>query len=140
MTCPPRAVLIGCTNLALAASLGAAPATQPIEVRQGNLELIANEAGPRPDVRFRQKPLESIPSARVYVPRLPEAGTAMPRARAYVTPRSEWIPKRFNGQTFYIIPCETGAASTLSVPVTVNVGTVVTPAKPAAAAPAQPTR
>ena len=140
MTRRPHALLITCTALALVTSLGAGPATQPIEVRQGSIEVMPKAVELKLDLRFLQKPLETIPSARVYVPRLPEAGTAMPRARAYVTPRSEWIPKRFNGQTFYIIPCETGAASAVSVPVTVNVGTHVTPAKPAAVAPVQPTR
>jgi hypothetical protein len=137
MACLSRVLLIGCTGLALAASLGAGPATQPVDVRRSNVELMPKAAELQLDVQFLQKPLETIPSARVFVPRMPDAGNAMPRARAYVTPRTEWIPKRFNGQTFYIIPCETGATSTVCAPATVNVGNVVAPAKPAAVAPAQ---
>ena len=140
MTCLSHTLLITCTGVALAASLGAGPATQPVDVRQGNVELMPKAAELELDLRFLQKPVETIPSARVYVPRMPDAGSAMPRARTYLTPRSEWIPRRFNGRTFYIIPCETGTTPTTSVPVTVNVGTFVAPAKPATVAPAQPKR
>jgi hypothetical protein len=139
MTRRPHALLVTCTALALA-SLGAGPATQPIDIRQGSVEVMPKAAELKLDMRFLQKSLETIPSARVYVPRLPEAGIAMPRAGGYLTPRSEWIPRRFNGQTFYIIPCATAAASSASAPVAVNVCTIVTPANPAAVAPAQPKR
>ena len=140
MTCRFHALLTTCTGFALAASLGAGPATQPIDVLRDNVALIPKAAELKFDVRFLQKPLETIPSAGVYVPRMPDAGRAMPRAQTYVTPRSSWIPKLFNGQTFYIIPCETGAASTASVPVTVDVGIPLIPTKPAAVAPAQSIR
>ena len=140
MTRRSHALLITCTGFALAMSLGAAPATQPVHQRRDIVVLTPKVGDLQLDVRFLQKPLETIPSARVYVPRLPEAGITMPRAGGYLTPRSEWIPRRFNGQTFYIIPCETGATATVSAPVTVNVGPLVTPAKPAAVAPTQPKR
>jgi len=112
-------------------SLGAAPATQLVDQRRDIVVLTPKVGDLQLDVRFLQKSLETIQSARVYVPRMPDASNAMPRARAYVTPKTEWIPKRFNGRTFYIIPCETGTTSAASV--TLDVGTV-TPAKPATVA------
>jgi hypothetical protein len=131
MTRRSQALLITCTGLALAMSLGAAPATQLVDQRRDIVVLTPKVGDLQLDVRFLQKSLETIQSARVYVPRMPDASNAMPRARAYVTPKTEWIPKRFNGQTFYIIPCETGTTSAASV--TLDVGTV-TPAKPATVA------
>ena len=140
MNCRSHTLLVTCTGLALAMLLGAAPATQPVDQRRDIVVLTPKVRELQLDVRFLQKPLETIPSARVYVPHVPGAGSAMPRAHAYITPRSEWIPKQFNGRTFYIIPCETGAASSASGPVIVDVGTFVAPARPAAVAPAQSKR
>ena len=80
MTWRFRALLTGCTGLVLAASLGAGPASQPVDIRRDNFELLPKAAELKLDVRFLQKPLETIQSARVYVPRMPEASNAMPGA------------------------------------------------------------
>jgi hypothetical protein len=129
-------LLIGCTCL-VATSLGAAPATQPVDLRRENVELKAKVTGLEAQARLLQSQVELFQSGKVHVPRTPET---IPSARAYVTPKSDWKPKEFNGQTIYIIPCETAMSSTASVAVKVDVGTLVIPTKAASVAPAQPKR
>ena len=59
--------------------------------------------------------------ARTTVPRLNSHPFVIPKPHVeslprvsprYVTPRSEWIPREFNGMTYYLIPCDALAAVT----------------------------
>ena len=111
------ATLNGCTALALLGALGAGPATQPTAARPFVIE-------PQAGVYL---PAKAVEAARIIVPRT--EGSVMPNARPrYVTPRSEWIPKMFNGEVFYIIPCK----SDVSAAARATAAPATQPAPPAA--------
>src|SRR5688572_10562524 len=87
-----RPSVTACMALTLLTALGAGPATQP--------------TAPRPLVTRLSVSDNVVEAARIITPR--KYADAMPNAPIYMTPRSEWIPKLFNGERFYIIPCESG--------------------------------
>ena len=89
-----RATIVAAVGgLALAASLGAGPATQPARAVAG--------------APFREGSCVIVP------PRV----DVMPNASVYLTPRAQWIPRQFNGGTFYLIPCEkTESATAAAIP------------------------
>jgi hypothetical protein len=105
------------------ASAAAPPSTQPTpakvsgayEVKQGILLHFDGDALPATIARARE-------AARIIVPRSPDG---MPRAPVYVTQREQWIPRAFNGGTFYIIPCQTGDKGASVAPTTT--GTIAVP-------------
>ena len=114
-----RATIVGSVGgLALAASLGAGPATQPACATAGDAHYLSIGRSARDIVRLPQ-PADPAPfpqGSRVIVP--PRVDV-MPNASVYLTPRAQWIPRQFNGGTFYLIPCEkteTATAATAVAP------------------------
>ena len=116
MTRTRATIATAASVLALAASLGAGPATQPTRAAAAATSAAASAPadgreyarGPSitRDLAFVAPPAEPAPfphGSRVFVP---SRGQGMPNASVYVTPRVEWIPRPFNGGTFYLIPCE----------------------------------
>ena len=96
-------------GLALAVLLGAGPATQPTRTAAAaagsDRENVLGPITTR-DLALVARPADPAPfpvGSRVIVPpRL----DGMPNASVYLTPRAQWIPRKFNGGTFYLIPCE----------------------------------
>ncbi len=100
MTCL-KALLLGCSSLGLAASLGAAPATRLTAPPSPTNE-------PKVILRLLKTVVEMPhPGGMLHTPR--NDTNIMPTIRPpYLTPRREWIPRTFNGNAFYIIPCALG--------------------------------
>jgi len=116
MTRTRSKILAAAGGLTLAASLGAGPATQPTR----GVAAATGAAAPAPadgweyargpsttrDLALIAPPAAPAPfphGSRVIVP---SREHGMPNASVYVTPRAEWIPRPFNGGTFYLIPCD----------------------------------
>lgn len=157
----PRALVFACTCLVIAASFGAAPsvpnAEDPFaELRAENARLTLENHKLKlqiDDLNAKNRDLQrrlTQPGARVLPAPAPNAprGPNVPqpfqmpgaedRSRA---PGRDWTPREFNGQTIYIVPCDTAAASTGLINGIQTAGTVAVPtAKSSTAAPAQPKR
>ena len=156
----PRALALACTCLLVATLLGAAPSDpKPLdpyaELQAANKRLADENAalqrrvadlealngvlqGQLAQMRNRAIPAPApvpIPAPAPDQPRpfqMPGAGQRVP------TPGPEWTPREFNGQTIYIIPCETGNGPTVSIKSKVTGGTIAAPpTNPSAAAPAR---
>ena len=107
------------------ASAAAPPSTQPTAANASAVYELQREIVLRSNGEaVRAAIAQAREAARIVAPRSPDG---MPRASVYVTPREHWIPKLFNGGTFYIIPCQTGdksasvgpaAAGAIAVPTT----------------------
>jgi hypothetical protein len=118
MTRTRSKILAAAGGLTLAASLGAGPATQPTRGVAAATGAAAPAPAPADGWEYARGPsttrdlaLIAPPAAPAPFPHgsrviVPSREHGMPNASVYVTPRAEWIPRPFNGGTFYLIPCD----------------------------------
>lgn len=127
-----RTLLMGCSSLTLAASLGAAaPATQPAapQLRAGEPQVL---------LRLLKRPVELQASGIIHTPRNDTNITPTIRP-PYLTPRRDWIPRTLNGKAFYLIPCVSNsalAATTAADTLKVSIGTLAPTTRPVSIPPA----
>jgi hypothetical protein len=102
--------IIGCACIALITTVSAAPADEGAETARLRRRVAELETQvERLQAKVRQ--LESTPQARP-APRLPSMPGSELRLEA---PGHNWVPREFNGRTYYLVPCDAGAVSTETV-------------------------
>lgn len=115
-----RTLLAGCIALALVSVVGAAgPSTQPTDVEKENAELRKRVAALEAQVKSLEDQVARLKrrEGNLIIPRVPslpdaprmpyspfryDGVTPTPRPQQ---PGREWIPKGFDGRTYYIVPC-----------------------------------
>ena len=106
-----NALIAGLLSLAL---LGADPATQPTRATGVPIDPRVY-AGKVSDLKARL-PNATAPNLRGGMLVVPErqVDRQMLVVPPFVTPRSEWVAKQFNGLTYYLIPCNAAPADVVA--------------------------
>jgi hypothetical protein len=117
-----RILLAGCFALALVSVAGAAgPSTQPSDTETENAQLRQRVAALEAQVKSLEDQVARLKrrEGNLIIPRVPSlpqaprmpylpyrydgvAPTPQPQPQQ---PGREWIPRRFDGRTYYIVPC-----------------------------------
>ena len=123
----PRVFILGWTCFALVTSLNAAAPSPnaPVDpyaelnrenaaLAQENAELKRQVTDLKAQVRTMARQIAQLKSRAAPAPSPPRPFQMPGTERRLETPGRDWVPREFNGQTVYIIPCETGSASTVT--------------------------
>jgi len=140
-----RALLLSCTCLAIVTSLSAAPSDQTpvdpyVELNRANEKLSEENRNLKRRLtdlmvqnRVLERQLAQLKSRPAPAPNPPQPFRMPGSDRRPATPGSGWVPREFNGQTVYIVPCESGGGASPAGASKLATGTLLAPAtRPAA--------